>query len=325
MASARSDDVVNELPFGFNSNADANLTHDQWQGVSILHDLLAQRKRGWARSGLASFVDEVSRSAKAAMASGLAEVRAGWTRHGPAAEAKAAREAREVEAAVKTMEWLTRQRRDRRRLGDELDAIGGEGGNATLTSKTAAESVGDISTWSGIASALTPSPQLILNVSSFFSLAATRRELGGCQPWCSIWTCNQHEECGGCGPCALPPPPPPLSPQRFNTNPFISQAGWYVHPTLRSNLIDRTLPLAESGAERAALRQMADTPSAFWVDTRAKVRGTTLDTLEGILLNSSHGTRQLCVFVLCKRRAPPTRAVSLPSSSSAVSSRPLDF
>ena len=217
---------------------------------------------------------------------------------------------------MKTMEWLTRQRRDRRRLGDELDAIGGEGGNATLTSKTAAESVGDISTWSGIASALTPSPQLILNVSSFFSLAATRRELGGCQPWCSIWTCNQHEECGGCGPCALPPPPPPLSPQRFNTNPFISQAGWYVHPTLRSNLIDRTLPLAESGAERAALRQMADTPSAFWVDTRAKVRGTTLDTLEGILLNSSHGTRQLCVFVLCKRRAPPTRAVSLPSSSS---------
>ena len=69
---------MHELPFGFNANADANLTREAWQRVSILHDLLAQRRRGWARAGLDALVAVLSRQAVTALAEGLKEVRKGW-------------------------------------------------------------------------------------------------------------------------------------------------------------------------------------------------------------------------------------------------------
>ena len=62
-------DTVHELPFAYNANADANLTLGEWRhGVSILHDIVVQRKRGWARSGYAPLVDELTREAKRAFA-----------------------------------------------------------------------------------------------------------------------------------------------------------------------------------------------------------------------------------------------------------------
>lgn len=72
------EDYMHELPFGFNANADANLTREAWQRVSILHDLLAQRRRGWARAGLDALVAALNRQAIAALAEGLKEVRKGW-------------------------------------------------------------------------------------------------------------------------------------------------------------------------------------------------------------------------------------------------------
>ena len=71
-------DWVHELPFGYNANADANLTRVEWGRVSILHDLVAQRRRGWGRSGHAWLVDDLNRQAKSAMVEGLARVRKTW-------------------------------------------------------------------------------------------------------------------------------------------------------------------------------------------------------------------------------------------------------
>lgn len=123
--------------------------------------------------------------------------------------------------------------------------------------------------------------------------------VSSCEPWCSKWTCNQPSFCGSCAPCAPHPPPPPMAPIRFaNRNPFASPHGWYVNPVLRAKILQTTMPLAESESERTALRHMASTPSAFWVDRKAKIRGTTVDTMEGLLLNNSRGAQQLVVFIL---------------------------
>ena len=59
---------VHELPFAYNANADANLTRGEWERVHVLHDLVVQRKRGWARSGHAPLVDELTREARRVMA-----------------------------------------------------------------------------------------------------------------------------------------------------------------------------------------------------------------------------------------------------------------
>jgi cellulase/cellobiase CelA1 len=68
-----------------------------------------------------------------------------------------------------------------------------------------------------------------------------------------------------------------------------------VHPQQRVRLRE-TLASADA-AEAATLRKMAQAPSAFWVDSRAKIHGGNIDTVEGILRNAST-TRQLCVFML---------------------------
>ena len=57
-------ETIYELPFGYNANADANLTRASWADVSILHDLVVQRKRGWARSGHAELVESLTREAR---------------------------------------------------------------------------------------------------------------------------------------------------------------------------------------------------------------------------------------------------------------------
>lgn len=111
---------------------------------------------------------------------------------------------------------------------------------------------------------------------------------GGCLPWCSEWTCNKATDCGACAACMPNPPPPPLMPNSFLDNPFAALAGWYVNPTLRSNL-QATLRSASPG-EAAAVRAMLDVPSAFWIDNKAKIRGHGLDTLQGILADAARHT-----------------------------------
>ena len=60
--------AAHELPFRYNANADANLTRAEWAKVHVLHDLVVQRRRGWARSGHATLVEELTRQARRALA-----------------------------------------------------------------------------------------------------------------------------------------------------------------------------------------------------------------------------------------------------------------
>ena len=121
-----------------------------------------------------------------------------------------------------------------------------------------------------------------------------------CQDWCSEWTCKeQHTMCSGCAACQPSPPPPPLRPNAFRHNPFISRGGWYVNPTLRAN-IERTIRTGGMDARAAStLERMQRIPSAFWIDSKAKIRGHTLDTLEGILRDAAthRPYPKLCVFI----------------------------
>jgi hypothetical protein len=47
-----------------NANADANLSASEWSKVYVLHDIVVQRRRGWARSGHASVIEGLTRDAK---------------------------------------------------------------------------------------------------------------------------------------------------------------------------------------------------------------------------------------------------------------------
>ena len=55
---------VYELPFGYNANADANVTRAEWSRVRVLHDIVVQRKRGWGRSGYSGLVEELTRRSR---------------------------------------------------------------------------------------------------------------------------------------------------------------------------------------------------------------------------------------------------------------------
>ena len=90
------------------------------------------------------------------------------------------------------------------------------------------------------------------------------KNLIACAEWCNEWTCDQPDQCGECPRCMPRPPPPPMAPNRFLHNPFASSSGWYVNPTLRSNL---QTTLAEAApAEKAVLEKMLEVPSraALW-------------------------------------------------------------
>ena len=66
---------IHELPFAYNANADANLTRASWAQVHILHDLIVQRKRGWARSGHAALVEDLTREARRSLVVGASPIR----------------------------------------------------------------------------------------------------------------------------------------------------------------------------------------------------------------------------------------------------------
>ena len=53
-----------------NANADANLTRSEWARVHVLHDIVVQRKRGWARSGYSELVVELTHEARRLIAEG---------------------------------------------------------------------------------------------------------------------------------------------------------------------------------------------------------------------------------------------------------------
>jgi len=79
-------------------------------------------------------------------------------------------------------------------------------------------------------------------------------------------------------------------------NPFIS-GNYYVNPAYQAEL-DKSISTA-TGTALTNMKQMRDIPSAYWIDKKAKLRGTTTDTLEGIMADASKKpTPPLTVFIL---------------------------
>jgi cellulose 1,4-beta-cellobiosidase len=72
----------------------------------------------------------------------------------------------------------------------------------------------------------------------------------------------------------------------------------YVNPTFQAN-IDQTLAVTTDAATRTNLQLIRNAPSAFWIDRRAKIRGSSLDTLEGILADAARNpVKQTAVFMV---------------------------
>jgi hypothetical protein len=78
---------VHELPFGYNANADANMSASSWAAVHVLHDLVVQRKRGWRGTGHEALVANLTREAHAAFRVSISSrreaPRATWARAAP--------------------------------------------------------------------------------------------------------------------------------------------------------------------------------------------------------------------------------------------------
>ena len=78
---------MHELPFGYNANADANMSASSWAAVYVLHDLVVQRKRGWRGTGHEALVANLTREAHAAFRVSISSrreaPRATWARAAP--------------------------------------------------------------------------------------------------------------------------------------------------------------------------------------------------------------------------------------------------
>ena len=68
-------------------------------------------------------------------------------------------------------------------------------------------------------------------------------------------------------------------------NPFAASPSFYVNPAYQAEL-DKSIATA-SGTTLTNLKKLREVPSAFWVDTKAKVQGNTTDSLEGILADAA--------------------------------------
>mmetsp|Transcript_106609 Transcript_106609/g.206525 ORF Transcript_106609/g.206525 Transcript_106609/m.206525 type:complete len:683 (-) Transcript_106609:131-2179(-) len=83
--------------------------------------------------------------------------------------------------------------------------------------------------------------------------------------------------------------------QRHHKNPFQEQV-FYLNPVNAAELqksIDTAI-----GLERENLQEMHDVPSAYWVDTKHKIPGTSTGTVEGILRDaSSKSPTEMVVFI----------------------------
>mmetsp|Transcript_22857 Transcript_22857/g.54385 ORF Transcript_22857/g.54385 Transcript_22857/m.54385 type:complete len:488 (+) Transcript_22857:80-1543(+) len=79
-------------------------------------------------------------------------------------------------------------------------------------------------------------------------------------------------------------------------NPFEGQS-FYVNPSYRTSL-QSSIDTA-SGDVKATLASMRDVPSAYWLDNKGKISGSTTDTMEGILADAaSKPVPELVVFIV---------------------------
>lgn len=81
-------------------------------------------------------------------------------------------------------------------------------------------------------------------------------------------------------------------------NVFADSEAFYVNPTYAANL-DLTIAMTEDARVVANLKTMKAVPSAYWIDVKSKIRGSSTSDLRGILLDAaSKTTPPLCVFIV---------------------------
>ena len=92
-------------------------------------------------------------------------------------------------------------------------------------------------------------------------------------------------------------------------NPF-AFGHYYVNPSYREH-IRGTMDMIKGTSDserhvRAALESLIDVPSAYWLDTKARITGSgSTDTLEGILADAAQTPNPpLCVFIVCEPPPP---------------------
>jgi len=68
------------------------------------------------------------------------------------------------------------------------------------------------------------------------------------------------------------------------TNPFAGKT-YYVNPSYQAEL-DTSIATA-TGTVKSTLQSMRNIPSAYWIDVMSKIKGTTTNTVQGILANAA--------------------------------------
>lgn len=72
----------------------------------------------------------------------------------------------------------------------------------------------------------------------------------------------------------------------------------YVNPSFQAN-IDQTIAVTQDPVALANLKLIRNAPSAFWIDKREKIKGTSLNSLEGILADAAKNpVKQTAVFIV---------------------------
>ena len=80
------------------------------------------------------------------------------------------------------------------------------------------------------------------------------------------------------------------------SNPFAGKS-FYVNPSYRTSL-ERSISTA-AGDVKSTLESMRDIPSAYWLDNKGKITGSTTDSMEGILQDAlSKPVPELVVFIV---------------------------
>lgn len=120
-----------------------------------------------------------------------------------------------------------------------------------------------------------------------------------CQQWHDdAYCCANATQCSGCsGIWCIPPPPTPVPPTPPPTpNPFFGH-DFYVNPSYQAEL-DTSIATA-TGTVKSTLQEMRTVPSAYWIDVKAKIRGSNTTTVEGILNDASRKSPpHLVVFIV---------------------------
>jgi cellulose 1,4-beta-cellobiosidase len=94
------------------------------------------------------------------------------------------------------------------------------------------------------------------------------------------------------------------------SNPFVTTKSWYVNPSYKNEL-GKSIDSATDPSVKSYLQNMTDVPSAYWLDSKSKIKGTSTSTMEGILKDAAaSSTKKLVTFIVydlpnrdCKAKA----------------------